>query len=295
MTEGLLQEVPLAEMLQLITTLSGATGVLGLTPLLPAQQPPTKIPVGQIFFREGHVHAAFLADRTREAAVENLFLWEAGFFTFQPCEKQDLPPANIFIDSRLLMLQGIERLDAWTKARLAVPTLHTVLRPTHFPGGIKPPPLQPVSEQVLALADSLLALCDGQLALTELTKRMGIGRLRCREAAEVLLREGWAVAAPASAGQRLMALVAQTAHPMLGVAAELFCEDALRALNIPPETLARVSGLTVATVAEVVEHIEQDVAKVLGPQRAEDLAEQLRRTLGIAGFELSAKDTSHVG
>ena len=286
MTEGLLQEIPLAEMLQLITTISGETGVLELMPLFPANQPRTQIPVGQIFFREGHVHAAFLADRSREAAVENLFLWEAGFFTFQRRDKQDLPPANIFIDSSLLMLQGITRLDEWTRTRHTVPTLHIILRESNTPSGAPPPAAHTPAAQVLAQ-------CDGLLSLTDIAKRLGIGRLRCREAAAELLRQGFLVASPPSAGQRLIALISYTAHPMLGVAAELFCEDALRTLHIPPETLPRITDLTVATVASIVKQMEQNVAEVLGPQRARDLAAQLCTALGIPGFEQPEKEKQH--
>ena len=288
MTEGLLQEIPLAEMLQLITTISGETGVLELMPLFPAHQPRTQIPVGQIFFRVGHVHAAFLADRSREAAVENLFLWEAGFFTFQRRETQDLPPANIFIDSRLLMLQGISRLDEWTQARTIVPSLHIVLRPSHLPASEPPPATHTPAAQVLAQ-------CDGVLELTDIAKRLGIGRLRCREAAATLLRQGFVVASPPSAGQRLIRLVAQTAHPMLGVAAELFCEDALRALHIPPESLPRLTDLTVADVAMVVSQMERNVAAVLGPQRARDLAAQLCTALGISHRDYQETEKQHAG
>jgi hypothetical protein len=287
MTEGLLQEIPLAEMMQLITNIGGATGRLELTPLFPASQPPTQVPVGQIFFREGKVHAAFLADRTRETALQNLFLWEAGFFTFQPCEPQDLPPPNVSIDSSLLLLKGIERLGIWTTAREVIPTMHIVLRRVTPAPSASPLPEPRPDAQTLALCNTLLPLCDGQLPLTALAQQMKTGRMRCREAAAVLVQMGLVVIVPSSAGEKLMRLVANTAYPMLGVAAELFCEDALRALNLPPEHLDRVNALTVHEVAQVITHITREVSVVLGPQRARDLAAQLRQALGIGDFEMN--------
>src|SRR6185437_10961053 len=112
--------------IQLIA-INAATGDLELVPLFPATQPRDRMPVGHLCFRDGKPHAAFLADRTREHAVENMFLWEAGSFTFTMRVAQDLPPANLTLDAQMLIFRGIKRQDDWNRAREMVPTIHTVL------------------------------------------------------------------------------------------------------------------------------------------------------------------------
>src|SRR5579883_1652523 len=126
MTEGLLQEIPLVEVIQLIA-INAATGNLELVPLFPATQPRERMPIGHLAFREGKPHAAFLADRAREHAVENMFLWEAGFFTFTSCEPQDLPPPNLTVDTPTLIFRGIMRQEDWARVRELVPTIHMAL------------------------------------------------------------------------------------------------------------------------------------------------------------------------
>jgi hypothetical protein len=286
MTEGLLQEIPLAEVIQLIA-INAATGDLELMPLFPAHQPRERMPVGHLYFRDGHPHAAFLGERAREAAVENMFLWEAGFFTFAPRAAHDLPPANLSMETHTLILHGITRQDRWHRACELVPTVHTILQRT-TPAVPAPPPAAHTPEA------QILAQFDGQASLAGCAARARLGRLRAREAAANLLRAGFAALVPPSAGERLARLVAQSAYPMLGVAAELFCDDALRAAGMPPELLERVTTLSVAAVAQVVSGIETGVAAVLGPQRAGDLAERLRLDLGISGYVASERGVQHV-
>ncbi len=286
MIEGLLQEIPLAEVIQLIA-INAATGDLELVPLFPAHQPRDRMPVGHLYFREGHPHAAFLGDRAREPAVENMFLWEAGVFAFAPRAAHDLPPANLSMESHTLILQGITRQDRWHRACELVPTVHTVLQRATPALPALPPPGHTTEAQILAQ-------CDGQASLAALATRVGIGRLRAREDAAKLLRAGFVAPVPPSAGERLVRLVVASAYPSLGVAAELFCDDALRAAGMPPEFLARVTTLSVAAVAQVVAAIETGVAAVLGPQRASDLAERLRLDLGISGYVSNGRDVQHV-
>ena len=111
MTEGLLQEIPLDGVIQLMT-LGGGTGELELVPLLPPHQAQTRVPVGHLFFREGALHAAFLADRAGEAVMKTLFLWEAGFFTWTPRDAQAIPPANIMMDTALVIPVSYTHLRA---------------------------------------------------------------------------------------------------------------------------------------------------------------------------------------
>ena len=155
MTEGLLQEISLDGVIQLMT-LGGGTGELELVPLLPPHQAHSRVPVGHLYFREGMLHAAFLADRGGEAVMKTLFLWEAGFFSWTPRDWQAIPPANIMMDTTLAILGGIKHHQSWTQAREVIPTLRLVLYPqasSHAP---------PESHTLEA---QMLALCDGQTQL----------------------------------------------------------------------------------------------------------------------------------
>lgn len=277
MIEGLLQEIPLAEVLQLLS-MNTATGDLEVVPLFPAHHPRAQMPTGHIVVREGQPHAAFLDDREPAAALENMFLWEAGWFTFRPHESFDLPPANLDREMHFVILTGIRRQDAWHQARALIPTMHTILVPK---SAAIPAEEQEHFAKYPAAADILLYV-DGQTQLDAIATRLQLGRLRCREAAAQLLRADHVAQVPPSAGERLVRLVVDAAYPTLGVAAEIFCDDALRAVGLPPEYLARVTTLTVAAVAQVVGEMQTAVAAVLGQDRAADLAEVLRAALGLS-------------
>lgn len=273
MTDGLLHEIHLAEVIQLIS-LSEITGDLELTPLYPMSQRQLAMPIGHIYFINGRIHAAFVADRMGEAAVENLFLWEAGHFAFSPLTPADLPPPNIAGDTQMLILRGIERLDRWNSAREMIPSLRIVLHRASPVSSATPPDFHTPEAQ-------LLGACDGKTQLTDLGSQLGLGGLRCREAAANVLSDGFAVATPPSAGEKLVRAIVVAALPTLGVAAELFCDDALRAVGIEPEQLVDVTTLSVSVVTRIVQEIEREVARLLGTQRAAALTDRLGMTLGV--------------
>lgn len=286
MTEGLLQEIRLAEVIQLIF-MSEKTGDLELMPLYPARQARKNVPVGHLYFRDGHIHAAMLADRVGESAAENLFLWEAGFFNFRALPPHELPPANIHCDSQSLILRGVERLDRWKSAREMVPTLRAVLRR-------KSPTPAATLPELHTPEGLLLAQCDGATQLIDIAPRLNMGWLRCREAAAKLLSDGLVAYGPTSAGEKLVKAVIVAAMPLLGVAADLFCEDALRVVGIAPETVNQIQSLSVAAVTQVIREIEREVVLVLGAQRGADIANRLAAGLGIAVPATNGKEIHHV-
>jgi hypothetical protein len=259
MTEGLLQEVPLDGVMQLVT-LGGGTGELELVPLMPPGGAGSRVPVGRLFFREGTLHAAFLADRTGEAVMKTLFLWEAGFFAWNPRDAQALPPANIVADSAVVILGGFAHHKEWTMAREVIPTLRLVLCPGN-PDLPMPKTLTPEAEQ---LDRALLGVCDGQIQLAAACERLGSGRIACRFSAARLVAAGRLTVKTPTMGERLARAVAITAHPMLGVAGELFCDAALVRVGIDPARLAQGEKLRINEVAQVVSEMESDVAAVGG-------------------------------
>jgi Domain of unknown function (DUF4388) len=285
-TEGLLQDVHLSELIQIIA-LNEKTGILELTPLFPATQQPVTL-TGHLFFREGILQAARLDDRSGESAVENLFLWGAGRFIFRPLAETLLPPPNIELPHEKLILQGIKRSDRWYKAREYIPTMRVIPQRNPKPPASAPPSLHTPEGQ-------LLAVCDGTSQLSHLSQRLPFGGLRCREAAAELLSQNFIRLMPPSAGEQLMRLIITITYPLLGIASEIFCEDAMRQTHIIPENLVYVPIISVSTVSAIVAEIERAVTLVLGPQRATALAQQLCDALGIAPLHsLTGREIFHV-
>ncbi len=284
MTRGLLHEIKLHELIQFIG-LSDRTGVLELTPLYPRRHRPAQIPTGQIFFREGLPHAAFVADRVGQAAAENLFLWEAGFFVFHAIQPNDLPPENItqevdgsesLYKSQSLVFRGVNRMHQWHVARSLVPTLRAVLQPKPPQAGASPSPLDERDP-----ASHLLALCDGYRQIDAQAQMLGWGRLRCREVAARLLADDYVVYGPMSMGEQLVRAIAELALPTLGIAADLFCDDALRACGMAPEHIGQIQQFAIMQVQQVISEMEADVGETLDPMRAEALARHLCHGLRV--------------
>lgn len=274
MTRGLLQEIRLTEIIQLMG-ISERTGVLDVTPLYPRRRRPVHMPLGQIAFREGLPIAARLADRHGTAALENLFLWEAGFFAFRALDVADLPEQNLTIESDILVLQGVKRQEQWNEARALVPTMRAVLhRAAPRPGQTLPHPATPEGQ--------LLAVCDGWTQLDAQAQQLGWGRLRGREVAAHLLAGGLVAYGPLSVGERLVQALVLQSLPTLGVAADLFCNDALLMVHIAPEHLSHVTFIAIPTVQAVIGDIERSVAETLDPMRAEALARHLCHALHVS-------------
>ena len=276
MTRGLLQEIKLAELIQLVS-MSDRTGVLELTPLHPAQHATTRPIMGQIFFREGQPYAASLAERTGMAAAENLFLWEAGFFAFRLLEWTDLPPQPNFTErdnTAALMLRGLDRLATWTTARTLVPTLRAVLHRKE--ARADRPGFTPDTPE-----GQMLALCDGRRQLEDVAQQLGLGRIRCREVAAHLLTTEHVCYGPLSLGEQLTRVIAINTLPTLGVAADLFADHALRTMHIAPEQLEAVRDLDVAAVQGVIAALTRAVATTLDGMRAGALARHLCHTLEV--------------
>lgn len=275
MTEGLLQDIHLNEVIQLVTLIEKKTGDLELKPLFPMYQAAARIPIGHIYFNDGQIHAAFLMDKLGEEALENLFLWEAGRFQFRSIEsRHNLPPANISQATATLLMRGIKRLEQWRTARETIPSMRVALQ--HASNVQSLPPLDSTSVDY-----QIFAFCDGSMQLFDIVPQLGIGGLRCRETAARLIFTGHLIKNQLSAAQMMVHLLLSALYPMLGAAAEIFCDDALRAVQISPEYLQNHNNLTYSTVRRIVDYIEHEIGLVLGPQRSQEMAAKMSAVLKI--------------
>ncbi len=275
MTEGLLQDIHLNEIIQLLSFIDRKTGDLELTPLFPVTMGGTLMPVGHIYFLDGKIHAAFLMERTGESAVENLFLWDAGKFVFRPLQSHELPQQNIQADENQLIFRGIERWEKWKVSREIAPILRIALQKVQ--PSLLSPPLEQYSPEL-----RIYDYCDGKTLMYDLIHPLKIGGLRLREAVAFLIANGYASIAPMNLTQKLVNIIVTTAYPMLGASAEIFCDDALRAVKISPEQISRPTPLTAPVITQIIREIEEQSSLVIGRQRAAITAKKIADALEIA-------------
>ncbi len=274
MTEGLLQDIHLNEIIQLLSFIDRKTGDLELTPLLPFAMASATVPVGHIYFLDGKIHAAFLKERFGESAIENFFLWDAGKFVFRPLQSYELPRQNIQTDENQLIFRGIERWEKWKVSREIAPILRIALQKVQ--PNLLSPPLEQNSPEM-----QIYHFCDGKTLMYDLIHPLQIGGLRLREAIAFLIANGYATITPMNLTQKLVCIIVTTAYPMLGASAELFCDDALRAVKISPELILRPVPLTAPVIIQIIREIEEQSALVIGPQRAAITAKKIAAALEI--------------
>ena len=144
---------------------------------------------GAIFFREGRVIDAEVGRRSGTEAMYRLFSWSDGRFEveFKPIRRRDV----IDLPSAALLMEGMRRLDEWTRLLEKLPALDSVVEVD----------VRVLAEQLADLPDEMngiLRLCDGTHsllavvddsdypdleALTVVSKLFGLGIIYAREPA----------------------------------------------------------------------------------------------------------------
>ena len=144
---------------------------------------------GAVFFREGRVIDAEVGRLSGAEAMYRLFSWSDGRFEveFKPIRRRDV----IDLPSAALLMEGMRRLDEWTRLLEKMPTLDSVVE---VDVGV-------LAEQLVDLPDEMngiLRLCDGTRnllavvddseypdleALTIVSKLFGQGTIYSREPA----------------------------------------------------------------------------------------------------------------
>jgi CheY-like chemotaxis protein len=111
---------------------------------------------GAVFFREGRVIDAEVGRLSGAEAMFRLFSWSEGRFEveFKPIRRRDV----INLPSAALLMEGMHRLDEWTRILESLPPLHCVVEVDY----------KVLADQLADLPDemnSLLRLCDGSRTL----------------------------------------------------------------------------------------------------------------------------------
>jgi CheY-like chemotaxis protein len=111
---------------------------------------------GAVFFRDGRVIDAEVGRLSGAEAMYRLFSWSDGRFEveFKPIRRRDV----IDLPSAALLMEGMRRLDEWTRLLEKMPTLDSVVEVD----------VRVLAEQLVDLPDEMngiLRLCDGTRSL----------------------------------------------------------------------------------------------------------------------------------
>ncbi len=84
---------------------------------------------GQVFFHEGRVIDAEFGDLTGEAAIYRFLVWSEGEFEldFRDVKRED----RIGVSTQGLLMEGMRRLDEWSRLQEQLPSMGTVFDVSH--------------------------------------------------------------------------------------------------------------------------------------------------------------------
>ncbi|MFT3927309.1 MAG: DUF4388 domain-containing protein [Myxococcales bacterium] len=116
---GALADMGLVDLLQTIDV-SRKSGILHLT---------SNGKSGSVYFHEGRVLDAELGDLSAEAAIYRFLLWNEGEFEldFRDVRRED----KLGVSTQGLLMEGMRRLDEWSRLQEQLPSLGTVFDVSH--------------------------------------------------------------------------------------------------------------------------------------------------------------------
>ncbi|MBI4169386.1 MAG: DUF4388 domain-containing protein [Acidobacteria bacterium] len=150
---------------------------------------------GKVLVRMGLLTANQLLWAVKQQVLEivyALFHWRSGFFEFIEGEPAAKEKITLSMSTTKIIMEGIHRLDEWSKIRAALPDDTVVLQPVLPPGeAAGRPDLSPQDKKVLALVDGVRTLGEivnlsrqGEFeCYSSLFNLYSAGALRLRQAA----------------------------------------------------------------------------------------------------------------
>lgn len=145
---GALSDMGLVDLLQTIDV-SRKSGTLHLT---------LHDKSGYVYFQDGRVLDAELGDLSAEAAIYRFLLWNEGEFEldFREVKRED----KLGVSTQGLLMEGMRRLDEWSRLQEQLPSLRTVFEVSH----------DELSQRLSEIPDEInevLRLFDGRRTLSE--------------------------------------------------------------------------------------------------------------------------------
>ncbi len=218
-----------------------------------------------IYFREGKIDSAVAGVLIGEEAAYTLFTCTAGPFCFR--ENLPLPPRNINVSNEIIIMEGIQRQDAWSRISERVTSDQMILKLVPNPHS--------ASREINLAADKwrVLTMINGKQTVAQIAQQSGLSQFRAyqiiAELIEASLIEG-RVDQPLP--QPLYPVLEQIAIAGLGNSARVLLNDAYRRAGLRPDD----PSLQPAQITRAVRIFEQATTLLLGPSRARLLADQLR-------------------
>lgn len=267
--EGLLQDFPLTELIQLLE-FSQKTGALELLPIGYQQSSSATHPappIGRIYFVAGQVTGAQLSSLQGEVALFSLFLWQAG--TFQFIDGLRAPTRTINQTNGSLLMEGVRRIDEWASILKHIPTLQIIL---------VCPPYPPPQAQQMQLTDlqwRFLQAVNGRDTLAAIARRCGLSPFQARIVATKLLAVGFVQRRPPTEAERYFEELVQVMGKDLGELAEPLVEAIFTQAGMPPFVLASLHAVPPAFSARILPELVAAATRYIGQHRAQRLAERL--------------------
>lgn len=112
---------------------------------------------GKVLVRMGFITADQLLWAVKHQVLEvvySLFHWHTGFFEFVEGEADAKEKITLSMSTTKIIMEGIHRLDEWTKIRTVFPDDSVILEPALAPAAVAArPDLGPEDKKILALVD----------------------------------------------------------------------------------------------------------------------------------------------
>jgi Domain of unknown function (DUF4388) len=271
--EGTLRDFSLPDIIQLISLgrKSGAVRLVG---------PDTE--QGSIYFKNGRITSATMADMLPQDAIYTFFTWNDGSFSFAEGAEAGESVIPLTQSNESIIMEGTRRADEWQRLRERVPSLDIVITLMSDPmAGGREINLRPDEWKVLTLV-------NGHDDVRSIARRSGFGDFKTAKIVYNLLLAGLVqvmeeeapLPPPATPGADLYDQLAMIATPQIATA-RVFLDDAFRRQGRDPG-----QPMPLDAAIGICNQFERAVGMLLGPSRARALTDQMRaRTRQIYGAE----------
>jgi hypothetical protein len=220
---------------------------------------------GRLYFAEGKIHSAELADLVGEEAAFTLFTATDGPFEF--VEMAQLPPRNVHVSNEVVIMEGVGRQDQWASIARRVPSGELIFR-------LVPNP-RPTSHEINFEVDKwrVLTLINGKTSVDQIVQRSGLSRFRAYQILAELVEAGLAEERfELPPALETYTELEKVAVATIGNSARMLLHDAFRRAGVDP----RDANTSAPGVLQAIKIFEQATTLLLGPARAHGLADQLR-------------------
>lgn len=256
--EGNLREFSVADLIQLVD-LSKKTGGINIQGQRAGEQVE-----GWLYFRDGKVCGAKLGQLPPKEAALTFFTLHDGPFRFH----DNVVPDHVTLSTsnEFLIIEGIEREDAWAEIERIVPSTNMVLR-------LVPNP-ESSSRDINLDADEwrVLTMINGRNTVAQIAERTGLGSFRTSQIVAELLSSGLVEKKGLNLAESLFPRLEELARSSLGNNAHVLLAEAYRrvGLQLPDNTA------TNEQVMAAIGFFEESTRLLMGRQSAAHLAEQMR-------------------